>query len=275
MIAAIVQARTGSARLPKKICLDVMGKPVFWHFLERVKAAKLVEKILIATTTNPEDETIVNFANKHGIEFFQGSECDVLDRFYQTAKKFSVDIIVRVTPDCPLIDPRIIDKVIKYFLTNTFDYASNTHPRTYPDGLDVEVFSFPALRKAWEEAKKPSEREHVTPYLWRHPGVFKLGNIRNDKDLSYLRWVLDEKSDLEFVREVYERLYKQGKIFYMEDILKLLQEHPRLRDLNAGIECNEGYQKSLREDARWRGRNNSVVSRNINRSARVSIQEKL
>lgn len=235
MIAAIIQARTGSTRLPKKICLDVMGKPVFWHFLERVRAAKIVEKILIATTTNPEDQVIVNFANEHGIEFFRGSECDVLDRFYQTAKKFSVDIIVRVTPDCPLIDPHIIDKVIKYFLTNTFDYATNTLPFTYPDGLDVEIFSFLALRKAWEEAKRLLEREYVTLYFRGHPWIFKLGNVKNDKDLSYLRWTLDEKSDLEFVRQVYERLYEQGKIFYMEDILKLLQEYPRLMNLNAKV----------------------------------------
>ena len=247
-IGAIIQARMGSTRLPGKILTKIADKPMLWHVIQRTAESSLMNKIIIATTTNSADDCIVDFANSFDILFFRGSEGDVLDRFYRTAKSFCIDAIVRITPDCPLIDPKIVDKVIKRFLIGNLDYISNVHPPTYPDGLDVEVFSYATLEKTWRKAEKLSEREHVTSYIWKHPEIFKLGNVENEKDLSCMRWTVDEKRDLKFVKEIYRRLYKNNKIFYMEDILNLLKNEPELSKINRGISRNEGYAKSLKED---------------------------
>lgn len=248
MISAIIQARMGSTRLPKKVLKNIENKPMLWHIIQRVKKAELVDKIIIATTIKEEELPIAGVAEKTRVDFFRGSENDVLDRYYRAAKKYKAKVIVRITADCPLIDPRIVDKVVKYFLENDFDYVGNTLKRTYPDGLDTEVFSYRALEKAWREAKKSSEREHVTSYIWNHPQMFKLSNVENNKDFSYMRWTVDEERDLKFVREIYKRLYKKGKIFYMRDVLKLLKRYPELMDINKNIVTNEGYLKSLKED---------------------------
>lgn len=248
MIVAIIQARTGSTRLPGKVLVDIGGKTLLEHVVDRVRHSRLIEKIVIATTTRDRDQVVVDMARGWGLEVYRGSEEDVLDRFYQAARTYGAETIVRVTPDCPLIDPHVIDKVIQRYLKGDCDYAANTLKCTYPDGLDVEVFSRMALEKAWNEAKWSSEREHVTPYIKKNPGKFRCANVENDVDIHHLRWTVDEKKDLDFVREVYNCLYHEGRIFYMEDILELLSQHPGLKEINVVIASNEGYAKSLKED---------------------------
>lgn len=243
---AIIQARVGSTRLPGKVLKEICGKPMLWYVIERVKRAKLINEIVVATTTNAEDDEIVKIAEQCRVKTFRGSEDDVLDRYYRAAKEFKADVVVRITADCPLIDPEIVDKTVEFFLKGDFDYVSNTVRPTFPDGLDVEVFSFDALKKAWENATKLSEREHVTPYIRKHPEKFKIGSFEAEHDLSHLRWTVDREEDLRFVREVYERIGKE--IFHMQDVLELLREHPELAEINRGIKRNEGYEKSLRED---------------------------
>ena len=249
-VAAIVQVRMGSTRLPKKVLNDIVGKPMLWHVINRVKKAKLIDEIIIATTIEDEDEIIAKWAKNNNLKCYRGSAEDVLDRYYQVAKKNKVDIIVRITSDDPLKDPEIIDKVIKFYLDNriNLDFVSNAIKPTYPEGLDVEVFSFNAFKRAWKEAKKKSEREHVTPYMRDHPDKFRLANIAKEgENLSHLRWTVDYPEDLEFTREVYKRLYKEDKVFLMGDILDLLKKHPELSKINEGHIRYEGYLKSLRE----------------------------
>ena len=249
-IVAIIQARMGSTRLPGKVLLEIMGKPLLAHIVDRISESKLVNSsIILATTTNPADHVLVDFANENHLECFVGSEEDVLDRFYQAAKRSGADIIVRITADDPFKDPKIMDEIIQIMLDGDFDYVSNTIKPTYPEGLDIEVFSFDSLEKAWKYGKKPSEREHVTPYIWNHPEIFKLHNVEHGIDLSSMRWTLDTNDDFEFTKIIYENLYAQGKIFRMNDILNLLTNKPDIQKINAGIERSAGYKKSLWEES--------------------------
>lgn len=248
-IAAIIQARMGSRRLYGKVSEYIEGKPMLWHIIDRVRRSKLIRGIVISTTTKEVDKEIIEIAKYSAAYSYAGSEDDVLDRYYQTAKEFKVDPIVRITADCPLIDPRVMDKLIQRYSKGDCDYVSNTTLNgNYPDGTDVEVFSFEALETAWKEAKLSSEREHVTPYIQNNPSKFRLARVESDINLSHHRWSVDEKEDLEFVRKVYGHLYKKGQVFYMEDILKLLDKYPSLIKINQHIGINEGYVKSLKED---------------------------
>lgn len=168
MITAIIQARMGSTRFPGKVLKEILGKSILWHLISRIEKAKLINEIVIATTKNEIDRPILKFAEENGIKSYAGSEEDVLDRYYQAAKKFSADPIVRITADCPLMDPEVIDSVVQFYLDNKYDYVANTlEPITFPDGMDVEVFSFKNLEKIWKEAILPSQREHVTFYFWK------------------------------------------------------------------------------------------------------------
>ncbi len=249
MVTVIIQARMGSTRLPEKIFKKILAKPMLEYMIERVRRAKTIDKIIIATTTNSGDEKVVSLAKKLGLAIYRGSENDVLDRYYQAAKKFKSDIIVRLTGDCPLIDPFILDKVVSFFKKNKFDYASNTHPPTFPDGMDVEVFSFKALEKAWREAKLSSEREHVTPYIIKRPRKFRIANVENTEDLSRLRLTVDEPEDLSMVSKLAEFFSRQNKKdFGLREIVDLWHENPSLFKSNQFIKRNEGYQKSLMED---------------------------
>ncbi len=247
-LAIIIQARMGSTRLPNKVLAEIEGKPMLWHTINRLKFSKTSPDIIIATTDAEKDKKIVELAKNLNLQYFAGSIHDVLDRYYQTALHFNIEIIARITSDCPLIDPYVFDKVVKEFLNGNYDYICNTNPPTFPDGLDVEIFTFEALEKAWKEARLTSEREHVTAYIYKNPNLFQLGNVSNDIDYSYLRWTVDEKEDLKFVREIYKHLYQQKKIFLMDDILKLLKEKPRLMEINSKFSRNEGYIKSLQKD---------------------------
>jgi spore coat polysaccharide biosynthesis protein SpsF len=205
--------------------------------------------IIIATTTKEKDNAIVSFARNNDIKFYRGSEEDVLDRFYKTAIEYDVKTIVRVTPDCPLLDPKVMDSIISQYIDGNYDFVCNTITPTYPDGLDTEVFSFETLEKIWKETKLPSEREHVTPYIYNHTELFKIFNVKKEgEDLSWMRWVVDEEVDYRFVTEVYKHLYRYGEIFYMDDVLDLLSKHPELNDINKNIKRNEGYIQALEYD---------------------------
>jgi len=235
-VIAIVQARMGSTRLPGKSLIKIEGKPILEHIVNRIRYSKTIDEIIIATTTEQEDEAIVKLARKLQIGIFRGSAEDVLDRFYQAANKFNGRVIVRITADDPFKDPKVIDKIVNYFLSHTeLDYASNTIEPTYPIGIDVEVFTFSALERAWVGAKTMIEREHVTPYIWDNSCSFNIANIKNHKDLSHLRWTIDTQKDLEMTREIYRKLYVEDEVFYMEDILRLLHKIPHISDINSNI----------------------------------------
>lgn len=236
----------GSTRLPMKMMKLLCGKPLIWHVIHRVKQAKLVDRVMLATSEDKDNIVLVNEAKKYGIDTFIGNEEDVLDRYYQCAKEFMAEAIVRITGDCPLIDPKLIDEVISLFNKNSVDYASNIHPPTYPDGMDVEVFSLHALERAWREAQVKSEREHVTPYIWKNKELFKCVNLKNDEDLSGLRLTVDEKEDLIFLNKLLEKI--DSNEYYLEEIVKIINEGHDLREIKSKFSRNEGYKESLRED---------------------------
>ena len=245
---AIVQARMGSTRLPDKVLLNLEDKTVLEHVVDRVRSSKYVDDVVVATTISKNDLRIVELCANLGISVYCGSEDYVLDRYYQAAKLFKADNIVRITSDCPVIDSKIIDEVIRLHLKNNVDYTSNTLKETYPDGEDVEVFTFASLKKAWKDAKLASEREHVTPYIRNNPDIFKHASLENKEDLSQKRWTLDNADDLEFLRLVYKYLYSKNPLFNMDDILALINEKPEIEKINQHIIRNEGYLKSIRED---------------------------
>jgi len=245
---AIIQARVSSTRLARKVLLQVMGKPILHYIMERIRKAKFIEDMIIATSIKKEDLEIVKLVSSLGISVYCGSEEDVLDRYYQAARVFGIQHIVRITADCPLIDPSIIDNVIDLYFASGADYCSNTLDLTFPDGEDAEVFSFDALSYAWQNAKLLSEREHVTPYIRKHPDKFKLASFKNKIDLSGKRWTLDRKEDFKLIKIILESLYPLNPNFAMEDILKFLRQNPQIEDINKGILTNEGYLKSLAED---------------------------
>ena len=255
-VLAVIQARLGSTRLPGKTLTDIAGRPMLAHVLHRTAAIPGVDGVVLATTVSPHDDRLVQWAIETGVSCVRGSEEDVLDRFHTTLARHPADAVVRVTPDCPLIDPEVSGSVIAEWRRHPseLDYVSNTHPPTFPDGLDTEVVSREALETAWREATLPSDREHVTPFIWQRPGRFRLFNVvHSEEDLSSHRWTVDTAADLDFVRAVYERLGPTGtRRFGMSEVLALLAKHPELRTLNAGQRRNEGYARSLARDAALR-----------------------
>ncbi|VVC04505.1 3-deoxy-manno-octulosonate cytidylyltransferase [Candidatus Bilamarchaeum dharawalense] len=232
----ITQARMTSTRLPGKILKQIFGKPLLVLFLERLKRMKTIDGIIVATTADQEDDVIVETVSEFypNMPVFRGDREDVLDRYYQCAKKFSVSTIVRITSDCPLIDPHISDLVVSKFLSSNCDYCSNNLPyRTYPHGLDTEVFSLKTLEKAWNNARTQFDREHVTPYIYHNPNLFELISITSSCDLSSNRWTVDYPEDFEFVKAIYEKLYQQKPEFDTNDILELIKNEPQLIKLNS------------------------------------------
>ncbi len=249
MILAILQARMSSSRLPGKVLKLILGKPMLGLQIERVLRARLIDRLIVATSTDAADESIERLCQDLGVECFRGSLDNVLDRFLHAAKQYTPGTVVRLTGDCPLTDPEVIDRTVQYFLDHDFDYVTNGGAGpTFPDGLDVEVFTFSSLRTAWENAGLPSEKEHVTPYISKHPEDFKLGVFKGHPDRSHLRWTVDEPRDFEFVARVYEELYPGNPEFNTQDILELLERKPELAMINSGIERNEGLKRSLLQD---------------------------
>ena len=246
-VIAVIQARLGSTRLPGKVLLDLEGKSVLEHVIIRVKSSKFVNDVIVATTINKDDLEIVKLCANLGISVYCGSEDDVLDRYYQTARLFKADLIVRITSDCPLIDPMVIDEVISLHVREKADFTSNTIKETYPDGEDIEVFTFVALKEAWKKAKLSSEREHVTPFMRKNP-AFKLANLEYNRDISHKRWTLDNPEDYDFIKSIYKNIYIEKPYFGMEEILKFIDKNPGIEKINQNINRNEGYLKSLKED---------------------------
>lgn len=231
-----VQARMGSTRLPGKIMMKVIDKPLLGYELERLQQCKEADSIVVLTTTDSADNVVVGYCKENMIDCLRGSTEDVLDRYYQTAIVRKPDIIVRITGDCPLIDPEIIDQVIVFFKSHSYDYVSNGIERTYPRGLDVEVFSFKALELAWKHAKRTEEREHVTPFIYRNPELFLIKNLSLDPPQDGHRWTVDTADDFNLVRLILEALYPENKNFRMSDVLELMEKHPDWIKINAHIE---------------------------------------
>jgi spore coat polysaccharide biosynthesis protein SpsF len=250
-VLAVLQARVGSTRLPGKALMSIAGRPMVAHVVERIAAAPAVDGVVVATTVESEDDALEQFCRSAGLACVRGSTDDVLDRFHAALAAHPAEVVVRVTGDCPLLDPEVSGLVIAEYLANATraDYVSNVMPASYPDGLDTEVFSRDALERAWREARLPSEREHVTTYMRKPESGFRLLNVRHHTDLSDHRFTVDTARDLSFVREVYAALAPAGdRIFAMDEVLALLRARPELRALNAGIRRNEGLERSEQRD---------------------------
>lgn len=245
---AIVQARLGSTRLPGKVLADIAGQPMLWHVIQRLRRATALDDIWVATSEQASDDALAAYCAAQGFAVFRGSEEDVLDRYYQAARAAAADFVVRITADCPLLDPAVVDKVVRAFDSARHDYVANVFRYTYPDGLDTEVFSFAALERAWHEAVPGPEREHVT-VLMRTSGRFRTGaNVEHTTDLSrrQLRWTVDTAADLAFVRRVFAAFGDQP--FGLEEVLGLLEKNPTLTQMNESSIRNEGYYLSLAKE---------------------------
>lgn len=234
----IVQARMGSTRLPGKVLKPVLGKPLLAYQVERLQRVKLADAVVLATTINDVDHLLVDFAQAHNLPCHRGSEEDVLSRYRGAAEEVGADVIVRVTADCPLIDPAVIDEVINAFVKAQpdCDYASNTLRRTYPRGMDCEVFGRKTLEIAYAEAVEPAHREHVTPFMYQNPDRFVLRSVEYESDHSDHRWTVDTVEDLALVSLILEHLYPENPCFTLEDCLSLLAQHPDWSRINAGVQ---------------------------------------
>ncbi len=249
-VLAITQARIGSTRLPEKILKTINGESLLEIHLKRILKSKLITKLKVATTVESDAHKIVDIATKFGIRVYKGSINNVLERFYKTAAPEMPDLVVRLTSDCPLIDPVEIDKVIQFTIDNDLDYASNTLQPTFPDGMDTEVFKFSALKKALEEATLKSELEHVTPYIWKNSSfndkaLFKSDCVINNKDYSKIRLTVDTQEDFMVIEKLIEII---GTDQPWMDYVKVLESHPEIKKLNDYIKRDEGYSKSILND---------------------------
>jgi spore coat polysaccharide biosynthesis protein SpsF len=237
-VVAITQARMTSTRLPGKIMMEAAGKPLLEHHLERLGRAETIDEIVLATTENSADDPTADLGIKFGVRVFRGSEHDVLARYRGAAVATDADVVVRVTSDCPLIDPQVTDRTVQTFLDQSayLDYVSNRLVHTFPRGLDTEVLHFAALDEAFNEATDPADREHVTLFVWRQPERYRLLNVPCDRDLSHHRWTVDTKKDFDLMARMIEALYPDDPKFGMDAALDLLDQHPEWSDLNAHIE---------------------------------------
>jgi spore coat polysaccharide biosynthesis protein SpsF len=233
-IVAIIQARMGSTRLPGKVLMDIGGQTMLARVVNRVRRATLIDETIVATTVNLKDEPIVAECERLNLAYFRGSEENVLERYYEAALKYKAEGVVRITSDCPLIDPGEIDKAVSEFLSQESDYASNSLKRTYPRGLDTEVMTIETLAKAWQEANDHYERAHVTPYIYQNPKLFKLRSVKAVKNYSNHRWTVDTSEDLVFIRAIYQRLNNEAT-FGWKDVLEVLNREPQLMELNKHI----------------------------------------
>lgn len=250
-IITVIQARMSSTRLPGKVILPLLGKPLLIRMIERVNSAKLVGDVIVATSTNADDDEIEVLCNQNNLICSRGHLTDLLDRHYQVAKQFNADAVVKIPSDCPLIDPKVIDKVIEHYTnSDEFDFVSNLHPATYPDGNDVEIFSFESLECAWKDATKDYEREHTTPFIWEHQDVFCVGNVTWETGYDFSsthRWTIDFPEDYEFIRKVYDELYSKNPAFSLNDILTLLKQKPEIAEINQQYLGKYWYEDHLNE----------------------------
>jgi spore coat polysaccharide biosynthesis protein SpsF len=233
-VVTIIQARMGSTRLPGKVLMDLGGETVLARVVSRLRRASQVDEILVATTDSFADSGIVQECHRLEVRTFRGSENDVLDRYYHAALACAADTVVRITSDCPVVDPELIDETIRAFQQQHGDYASNALVRTYPRGLDTEVFTMGALEQAWRDAHEPYEREHVTPYLYEHPELFRLISQCEQIDYSRYRWTLDTVEDLALLRAIYERFSNHDN-FGWREVIQLMKQEPELTELNSGV----------------------------------------
>ncbi len=238
-VAAIIQARMDSNRLPGKVMKDIRGYPMLDWVITRAKSAEMVDSVMVATTIDASDNTVAEWCEKHRVPCFRGATLDVLDRFYQAATMIKADVVVRLTADCPLIDPNVIDDVIRLFFEKDADFCANRLPapyhRTFPIGLDVEVVSFYALQRAWREAKQVFEREHVLPYLYAVDGRFKISILEAPQDYGQMRWTVDTPQDLAFIRRLIAEMQCDRDVSWLQ-ILEYLEEHPALAEINASVQ---------------------------------------
>ncbi len=251
-VLAVLQARVSSSRLPGKVLLPILGQPMLARQIERLTRCRRFDRLIVATSEDASDDAIEGLCRQLGVISYRGSLDDVLDRFYRAALPYEPDHVVRLTGDCPLVDPALIDALIDFHLEHGYDYSSNCHVPSLPDGLDAEVMRFAALEAAWREARLPSEREHVTPFIRTHPERFRIGLWRHPVDRSRLRWTVDEPEDFEFVSRVYAALYPHDPSFGMQDVLDLLARRPELAAINQGLRRNAGFEKSLEQDSQWK-----------------------
>ena len=246
MITAIIQARLSSRRLPNKLLMKIQDTNILEHLFSQLSYSKQIDKKIIATTNEKIDNDIEKFAKFLNIDCFRGNSFDVLDRYYKCAKFFNIETIVRISGDAPIIDPEIVDNTIQYYKKNNFDYVSNFFKRTYPIGTEVEIFSFKTLEKCKKNAEKSSEKEHVTPFIYNHPDLFKIGYIGYSENLSHLHWTVDRIEDFKFIESILTKIKTRPVL--MKDILKLLKNEPKLLDMNKNVDPFEGYKKSIMND---------------------------
>ncbi|NNG26047.1 MAG: glycosyltransferase family protein, partial [Ignavibacteriaceae bacterium] len=241
-----------STRLPGKVMMPLAGKPLLYRMYERIDTSELAGEIVVALTEEKSDLPIIQLCEENKINYYRGHSSDLLERHFQAAKIFNVDAVVKIPSDCPLIDPGIIDKVIKYYIDNKhkYDFVSNLHPPSYPDGNDVEVMAMKSLEDAWQNAKLPLEREHTTPYFWDNPDKFRIGNVKWETGLNFSmthRFTIDYKEDYDFIKVVYDELYSESKIFTLNEILNLLNDKPEIKKINEKFAGVNWYRNHLNE----------------------------
>ena len=251
-IVTIVQARMGSSRLPGKVLLPLAEQPLLVRMVERVQRARLAGTVVVATTTAAADDDVATCCAAYNLPCFRGDALDLLDRHYQAARHFGADVVLKIPSDCPLIDPAVIDQVLGFYLENEgrYDFVSNLHPATFPDGNDVEIMRFDALETAWREASRPLEREHTTPFFWENPGRFRVANVvwATGQDFSMThRWTIDYPEDYAFISAVFDQLHPKNPTFGLADVLQLLHEQPEIARLNAHLAGVNWYRNHLDE----------------------------
>lgn len=248
MILGILQARASSNRLPGKVLRPLLGEPMLARQIERLKRAKRLDQLIVATSVQADDEAIALLCERLGVPCFRGPLDDVLARFHLAAQSFAPAHVVRLTGDCPLADPALIDELIELHLAGGYDYSSNCWDPSYPDGLDAEILSAATLELLAERAHSQAQREHVTYYIRQHADLFKVGKLARQSSLSHLRWTVDEPADFELIEQIYNKLYPSKPAFTTDDILDLLAREPHLATLNTHHQRNEGLASSLAKE---------------------------
>lgn len=243
-VNAIIQARCGSTRLPGKIFMEIDGKPLLWHVVNRLKYSKLIDDIVVATTTGTKDDATEEWCKKNEVNCYRGSEDDVLNRFYTAACEFPCDVIVRVTADDPFKEPSIIDTIIKKLFDENLDLSTNVFPPSFPEGLDCEVFTFKVLETMERATNDSYDREHVTPYIYNNPDKFKIGNVTSNHQLSAYRWTIDNSEDYEMVNAIYNNRKEENEgILLMQEILEIIEENPEIVEINSNVKRSAMYQE--------------------------------